>query len=245
MIVIYRFDENNIFTAEGTSTLDPIDGKPIVPYGSTIMPVNEPKEGKMRVFDVELGDWAYLPDIRGTYYDLDTSELFYYGGGEMPPNLTDKPPSSEFDEWDSGKEEWVLNVSKLKDRFKKEFAESLDGYLGEVYTKSVSTSEMHKTKYRVSIAYRDAGFPKEAPTDVHYSLDDEAKLHGVTPKELAVTIISKAEALYKIGAFVELKRIEMGKFLDLGDNPIYVDFVEHKDRLLAEVEAVILELTGG
>lgn len=67
--ILYSFvPDTGEFVGSFVADLDPEDGTPLVPYGSTEVAPPKPKATKARVY--RDGQWGFVPDYRGaTWYD--------------------------------------------------------------------------------------------------------------------------------------------------------------------------------
>lgn len=90
-------------------------------YCTNIKPPKE-KAGFALVFDVDNGTWRYVADHRGvTCWNTQNHQMQVIDMlGDMPNDMTDKAPTSDFDSWDG--KAWVKNAQAEKD-FHTEMAE--------------------------------------------------------------------------------------------------------------------------
>lgn len=76
-----------------------------------------PKEkvGFVVVFDADTGTWQYVADHRGkTYWNTQNRQMQVIDLlGDVPNEMTDKAPTSDFDTWDGNA--WVKNAQAEKD----------------------------------------------------------------------------------------------------------------------------------
>lgn len=79
--------------------------------------IKPPKEkaGFAVVFDENNGTWQYVADHRGkTCWNIQNHQMQVIDMlGDMPSEMTEKAPSSDFDMWDG--KEWVKNAQAEKD----------------------------------------------------------------------------------------------------------------------------------
>lgn len=73
------------------------------------------KAGFAVVFDTDTGTWQYVADHRGeTRWNTQNRQMQVIDLlGDMPSNMTDKAPTSDFDLWDGA--EWVKDTQAEKD----------------------------------------------------------------------------------------------------------------------------------
>ncbi|MCE9873322.1 tail fiber assembly protein [Hafnia alvei] len=83
-------------------------------YCTNIKPPKE-KAGFTLVFDVDIGTWQYVTDHRGKIcWNTQNRQMQVIDMlGDIPSDMTEKAPTSDFDEWDGA--EWVKNAQAEKD----------------------------------------------------------------------------------------------------------------------------------
>lgn len=83
-------------------------------YCTNIKPPKE-KAGFAIIFDVENSTWQYIADHRGVtcWNTLNRQMQVIDMLGDMPNDMTDKAPASDFDTWDG--KAWVKNAQAEKD----------------------------------------------------------------------------------------------------------------------------------
>lgn len=77
-------------------------------------PPEDIPEGKIAVVNEQKDGWNLIEDHRGKdFYNKATGEIERIEmPGPLPSVLTEKKPSSDFDEWDEKKKAWILNEQK-------------------------------------------------------------------------------------------------------------------------------------
>lgn len=84
-----------------------------LPAYCTVTPPPEEKPGFARIFNTRQGEWEYITDMRGSYYDTDTGfPVIFSLPGALPENLTTLKPASNFDKW-NGKQ-WIADEAAEK-----------------------------------------------------------------------------------------------------------------------------------